>query len=74
MGAQITGSNSSRGVQNQGGIMSGSMNLAAVKGVASSSFPTQSADALQIQRLTQEDLISAKRLVNEKKRMAFSCG
>ena len=74
MGAQITGSNSSRGVQNQGGIMSGSMNLAAMKGVASRSFPTQSADALQIQRLTQEDLISAKRLVNEKKRMAFSCG
>jgi hypothetical protein len=28
----------------------------------------------QIRRLTQEDLVAAKRLVNEKKRMAFSCG
>ena len=74
MGAQITGSNSNGGVSNKGGIMSGSMNPAAMKCVASSSFPIQSAAVLQIQRPTLDDFISAKRLVIEKKRMAFSCG
>jgi hypothetical protein len=39
----------------------------------SGSFSTQSAGAMQIWRPTQEDLIAAKRWVNEKKK-AFSCG
>jgi hypothetical protein len=40
--------------------------------VTSGSFPTQSPGAIQIWRPTQEDLITAKRWVNEKK--VFSCG
>ena len=38
MGAQIPGSNSSSGVQSQGGIMPVSMNRAAVNGVTSGSI------------------------------------
>jgi hypothetical protein len=74
MGAQITGSNSIGGVPNHGGAMSGTINPAAMKGVTSGSFPAQFANVTQIRRLTQEDLIAAKRLVNEKKIMAFSHG
>ena len=74
MGAQITGSNSSGGVQNQGGVMPVSMNPAAMNGVISDSTLTQSSGAMQIRRPTQEEVIAAKRYVDEKKRMAFSCG
>ena len=62
MSALMTGSNPSGGVQNQGG------NGTAMDGTSGS------IQSMQIRRLTQEDLLAAKRLVNEKKRMAFSCG
>ena len=62
MSAQMAGSNPSGGVQNQGG------NGTAMNGTSGS------IQSMQIRRLTQEDLFSAKRLVHEKKRMAFSCG
>jgi hypothetical protein len=74
MGAQIPGSNSSSGVQNQGGTVPLSMNPAAVNGVTSGSILTQPASAMQVRRLNQEDLINAKRWIEEKKRMAFSSG
>jgi hypothetical protein len=74
MDAQITGFNSSAGVQNQGYATPVLMNLAAMNTVRSGSSITQSAGAMQIRRLTQEELIAAKRFVNEKKRMVFSCG
>jgi hypothetical protein len=74
MGAQIPGSNSSSGVQNQGGIVPVSMNPAAVNGVTSGSIVTQAASAMQVRRLNQEDLVAAKRWIEEKKRMAFSSG
>jgi hypothetical protein len=64
MGAQITDSNSS-GLQ--GGSMSVSMNPAAMNGDPSGNQST-------IRRPTSEELINAKRRVDEKKRMAFSCG
>ncbi|KAF8485835.1 hypothetical protein DFH94DRAFT_622620 [Russula ochroleuca] len=72
MGAQMTSSNSSGGVRNQGGKVAVSTNPAAMNGVTSGSI--QSSNVMQIRHLTQEDIITAKRLVNEKKRMAFSCG
>ena len=68
MSAQMAGSNPSGGVQNQGGNVSVSMNGAAMNGTSGSNQP------MQIRRLTQEDFLAAKRLVNEKMRMAFSCG
>jgi hypothetical protein len=73
MGAQMTGSNSSGGVQNQG-TMSVSMNPVAMNGVNSGSILTQTAGAVQIRRSTQEYIVAAKRYVDEKKRIAFSCG
>jgi hypothetical protein len=74
MGAQIPGSNSSSGVQNQGGIVPVSMNPAAVNSVTSGSIVTQAASNMQVRRLNQEDLVAAKRWIEEKKRMAFSSG
>ena len=64
MSAQITDSNSS-GLQ--GGSMSVSVNPTAMNGVTSGSQPA-------IRRPTSEELIKAKRLVDGKKRMAFSRG
>jgi hypothetical protein len=65
MGAQITVSNSSGGVQNQGGSMSVSMSAAGMNNFTPGSIqPTR--------RPTQEDLINAKRWVDEKKKVAFS--
>ncbi|KAF8489647.1 hypothetical protein F5888DRAFT_1870119 [Russula emetica] len=72
MGAQIPGSNSSSGVQNQGGIVPVSMNPAAVNSVTSGSIVTQAASNMQVRRLNQEDLVAAKQWIEEKKRMAFS--
>jgi hypothetical protein len=74
MGAQIPGSNSSSGVQNQGGIVPVSMNPAAVNGVTSGSIVTQPASTMQVRRLNQEDVVAAKRWIEEKKRMTFSSG
>ena len=74
MGAQIPGSNSSGGVQNQGGIVPVSMNPAAVNGVTSGSIVTQPASTMQVRRLNPEDLVAAKRWIEEKKRAAFSSG
>ena len=67
IGTPITGSNSSGGVQNQGGSMSVSMNPTSMNGVSSGSQST-------IRRPSNEELINAKRWVDEKKRMAFSSG
>ena len=67
MGTQIPGSNSGSGVPNQGGSMSVPMNPAAMNGVSSGSQPA-------IRRPTNEELLAAKRWVDEKKRMAFSTG
>ena len=58
----MAGSNPSGGVQNQGG------NGTAMNGTSGS------IQSMQIRRLTQEDAIAAKRLVIEKKRIAFNCG
>jgi hypothetical protein len=74
MGAQIPGSNSSSGVQNHGGTVPISMNPAAVNGVTSGSILNQPASAMQVRRLNQEDLVNAKRWIEEKKRTAFSSG
>jgi hypothetical protein len=65
----IPGSNSSSGVQNQGGTVAVSMSPAAMNGVTSGSILTQPASSVQIRR---EDLIAAKRWIEERKRMAFS--
>ena len=66
MGAQIPGSNSSSGVQSQGGIMPVSMNRAAVNGVTSGSIVTQAASTMQVRRLNQEDMVAAKRWIEKK--------
>src|SRR5258707_2191061 len=73
MGAQIPGSNSSGGVQNQGGTMHVSMNSAA-NGVTSGSIPAHLTSTMPIMRLSQEDINGTRRWVEEKKRMAFSGG
>jgi hypothetical protein len=72
MGAQITGSDLSGGVQNQGGGISVSMDPAATNDVTSGSIRTQPAG--DIRRPTQEDVIAAKQYVDEKKKIAFSGG
>ena len=71
MGTQIPGSNSSSGVQNQGGPVPVSMSPAAMNGVTSGSILTQPASAIQVRR---EDLVTAKRWIEERKRIAFSSG
>jgi hypothetical protein len=71
-GVQITGSISSAGAQNH--AMPVSTNPADMNGVRSGSIFTQSPSVSQIRRPTQEDLIAAKRWIEEKKRMAFSSG
>ena len=72
MGTQIAGFNSSAGAQNQRYDTPVSMNPVSMYSVRSGI--TQSAGATQIRRPTQEDLILAKRWVNEKKRIAFNSG
>jgi hypothetical protein len=74
MGTQITGFSSSAGAQNQRHDTPVSMNPASMYSVRSGSSITQSAGTTPIRRLTPEDLIAAKRWVNEKKRMAFNYG
>jgi hypothetical protein len=71
MGTPIPGSNSSSGVQNQGGTVAVSMSPAAMNGVTSGSILTQPASSVQVRR---EDLIAAKRWIEERKRLAFSSG
>jgi hypothetical protein len=70
--AQMTGSTTSSGAQKQ--AVPVSMNPAAMDGVRSSSIFTQSSSVSQIRHPTQEDLIAAKRWIEEKKRIAFSSG
>jgi hypothetical protein len=69
MGTPIPGSNSSSGVQNQGGTVA--MSPAAMNGVTSGSTLTQPGPSMQVRR---EDLVAAKRWIDERKRMAFSSG
>jgi hypothetical protein len=71
-GVQITGSISTAGAQNH--AMPVSTNQAAMNGVRSSSIFTQSPGVSQIRRPTEEDLVAAKRWIENKKRMAFSSG
>jgi len=72
MGAQMA--TSSGGAQNQGGVMSTPINPAGVNGIASGSVPPQSAGSMQIRTLTQEELMKAKRWVDEQKKLALSRG
>jgi hypothetical protein len=68
-GVQVTGSIPTAETQNHA-----MPNPATMHGVRSGSIFTQSPSASQIRRLTQEDLVAAKRWIEEKKRMAFSSG
>jgi hypothetical protein len=74
----ILGHQQPQELQRQGGAQNHAMpvstNPAAMNGVLSSSIFTQAPSVLQIRRLTQEDLIAAKRWIDERKRMAFSSG
>jgi hypothetical protein len=72
LGAQT--SSSSGGAQNQGRVMFIPMNAAGVNGVISRSVLPQSADVMQIRKPTQEEVMAAKRWVDEQKKMAFSRG
>jgi hypothetical protein len=70
MGAQMN--TSSGGPQNQGGAMTVPMNPAGVNSVASGSVLPQSAGPVQIRKLTTEEIMAAKRYVDEQKKKAFS--
>ena len=72
MGVQITAPGG--GAQNQGGVMSVPMNAAVVNSVTSGSVLLQSASSMQIRRPSQEEVMAAKRCVDEQKKMAFSRG
>ena len=65
---------SSGGAQNQGGVMSAPMNPAGVNGIASGSVLPQSAGSMQIRTLSQEEVMNAKRWVDEQKKVALSRG
>ncbi|KAI0297271.1 hypothetical protein B0F90DRAFT_1740642 [Multifurca ochricompacta] len=72
MGTQIVSASSNGGAQGQGGAMSAPMNPGSIISVNSGSILTQSAGAMQIRQPTQEELIYAKKWVEEQKRAAFS--
>jgi len=72
MGAQMA--TSSGGAQNQGGVMSVPMNPAGVNGIASGSVLPQPAGSMQMRTPTQDDVMNAKRWVDEQKKVAFSRG
>ncbi|KAI9512951.1 hypothetical protein F5148DRAFT_560177 [Russula earlei] len=72
MGSQIAGSNPNGVAQGQGGAMSVPMNPAAMNSVASGSILPQPAGPMQIRRPTAEEVVAAKRWVDEQKRMAFN--
>jgi len=72
MGAQII--TSSGGAQNQGRAMTVPINPASVNSVPSSSVLPQSAGPMQIWRPTVEEVMTAKRWVDEQKKVAFSRG
>jgi len=72
MGAQMA--TSSSGAQNQGGVMSVPMNPAGVNGIASGSVLPQPAGSMQMRTPTQDDVMNAKRWVDEQKKVAFSRG
>lgn len=73
MGTQITGAGSNGGAQSQSGSMSAPLTQGGMNGAASSSIITQSAGAVPTRRLTEEELASAKRWVDEQRRTAFNC-
>ena len=62
------------GAQNHGGGMSVPMNPAGVNSIASGSVLPQSAGSMQIRRPTVEEIMAAKRWVDEQKKVAFSRG
>ena len=72
MGAQMA--TSSGVAQNQAGVMSVPMNPAGVNSIGSGSVLPPSAGSMQIRKTTQEDLMAAKRWVDEQKRVAFNRG
>jgi hypothetical protein len=74
MGTQMTGPSSSGGLQSQGGAMSVPLNPAAVNSATPGSVLTQPTGAMQMRRLTSEEVTIAKRWVDEQKRLAFSRG
>ena len=72
MGAQMA--TSSGVVQNQGGVMSVQMNPTGVNSIGSGSVLPPSAGSMQIRKPTAEDVMAAKRWVDEQKKVAFSRG
>jgi hypothetical protein len=75
MGTQITGAGSSGGAQNLSGSMSAPMPVPLTQvgtNRTPSSILTQSAGAVPIRRPTAEEVTSAKRWVEEQKRLAFN--
>ena len=71
-GAQIN--TSSGKVQNQGGVMSEPMNPDVVNSVTSSPIIYHSSGPMQIRKPTLEEVMVAKRWVDEQKKIAFSRG
>ena len=71
-GAQIR--TSSGEAQNQGGVMSKPMNPDGVNSVTSGPIIYHSAGPIQIRKPTPEEVIAAKRWVDEQKKIAFSRG
>jgi hypothetical protein len=72
MGAPITPS--SGGAQNQGGSHSVPINQAGVNNVASGSVLPQMVGNMPIRKPSQEEVMGAKRWVDEQKKLAFSRG
>jgi hypothetical protein len=71
MGTQITSAGSSGGAQNLSGSMSTPLTQGGMDGAPSSTL-TQSAGAVPIRRPTAEEVTSARRWVDEQKRLAFN--
>ena len=70
MATQISGASSNGGAQGQ----SASLNPSAMNSATSNALLTQSAGSMPIRRPTQEEIMHAKRWVEEQKRTAFSRG
>jgi len=70
--AQIMMFASSGGAQNQGGIMSAPMNPAGVNSIASGSVLPRSVGSMLTRTMTQEEVMNAKRWVDEQKKVALS--
>ncbi|KAH9057865.1 hypothetical protein EDB87DRAFT_1628606 [Lactarius vividus] len=72
MGTQITGAGPNGGAQGQSGSMSAPLTQGGMNVTASSSILTQPAGTIPMRRPTPEELASAKRWVDEQRRIAFN--